>query len=257
MRLTFLGTGTSTGVPTLACDCPVCKSPDPHDKRTRPSVMLEFDGRVIVIDTTPDFRQQALREGMRRLDAVIFTHTHADHIFGLDDVRVFYFRQQVPIPIYADAPSLETIRRVYKYIFDQSYPYGGIAKLDPRVIEGPFELWGRQMIPLEVMHGNLPVLGFRFGATAYITDFSTIPPGTIPRLEGLDVLILDALRLRPHPAHSNLEQSLALVERLKPKQAFFTHIAHELPDHETNAMLPSHVRLAYDGLQLELPDTGQ
>jgi phosphoribosyl 1,2-cyclic phosphate phosphodiesterase len=257
MKLTFLGTGTSTGVPTLACDCPVCKSPDPHDKRTRPSVMLEFDGRVVVIDTTPDFRQQALREGMSRLDAVVFTHTHADHIFGLDDVRVFYFRQQVPIPIYADAPSMASIRRIYKYIFDQTYPYGGIAKLDPRVIEGPFDLWGQQMIPLEVMHGNLPVLGFRFGSAAYITDFSTIPEATFPQLEGLDVLILDALRLRPHPAHSNLEQSLALVERLKPRQAFFTHIAHELPYNRTNAMLPPHVRLAYDGLQVDLSNCRQ
>jgi phosphoribosyl 1,2-cyclic phosphate phosphodiesterase len=254
MKLTFLGTGTSTGVPTLACDCAVCKSSDPHDKRTRPSVMLEFDGRVVVIDTTPDFRQQALREDMRRLDAVVFTHTHADHIFGLDDVRVFYFRQQVPIPIYADAPSMETIRRIYKYIFDQNYPYGGIAKLDPRVIAGPFDLWGQEMMPLEVMHGNLPVLGFRFGSAAYVTDFSTIPDATIPHLEGLDVLILDALRLRPHPTHSNLEQSLALVERLKPRQAFFTHIAHELPYNQTNAMLPAHVRLAYDGLRLDLSD---
>ena len=257
MTLTFLGTGTSTGVPTLACSCPVCRSPDPHDKRTRPSVMLEFDGRVIVIDTTPDFRQQALREGMSRLDAVVFTHTHADHVFGLDDVRVFYFRQQVPIPVYANADSMESIRRIYQYIFDQSYPYGGIAKLDPHVIEGSFKLWGKKMIPLPVMHGNLPVLGFRFGSTAYVTDFSTIPDSTIPLLEDLDVLILDALRHTPHPAHSNLQQSLALVERLKPRQAFFTHIAHELGYEKTNAMLPPHVRLAYDGLKLDLsgPDS--
>jgi phosphoribosyl 1,2-cyclic phosphate phosphodiesterase len=252
MRLTFLGTGTSTGVPTVACQCQVCTSSDPHDKRTRPSLLLEFDGRVVVIDTSPDFRQQALRERMKRLDAVVFTHTHADHVLGLDDVRVFYFRQREPIPIFADSHSMDNIQRIFKYIFDQTYPYGGIAKLDPHVIIGPFDLWGERLTPLPVLHGSLPVLGFRFGRTAYVTDFSTIPDPTIPLLEGLDILILDALRHKPHPAHSNLEQSLAWVERLKPGRAFFTHIAHELGHEETNAMLPSHVRLAYDGLKLEL-----
>jgi phosphoribosyl 1,2-cyclic phosphate phosphodiesterase len=252
MRLTFLGTGTSTGVPTLACRCPVCTSSDAHDKRTRPSVLLEFDGRAVVIDTAPDFRQQALREGMERLDAVLFTHTHADHVLGLDDVRVFYFRQRDPIPIYANSQSMDDIRRIFKYIFDQTYPYGGIAKLDPHIIDGPFDLWGERLTPLPVVHGHLPVLGFRFGKTAYVTDFSAIPESTIPLIEGLDVLILDALRHKPHPAHSNLEQSLNWVERLKPQRAFFTHIAHELGHEATNAVLPSHVRLAYDGLKLEL-----
>ena len=252
MRLTFLGTGTSTGVPTLACRCPVCTSSDPRDKRTRPSVLLEFDGRAVVIDTAPDFRQQALREGMERLDAVVFTHTHADHVLGLDDVRVFYFRQRVPIPIYASGRSMDDIRRIFTYIFDQTYPYGGIAKLDPHIIDGPFDLWGERLIPLPVLHGNLPVLGFRFGKTAYVTDFSAIPDSTVPLIEGLDVLVLDALRHKPHPTHSSLEQSLDWVERLKPRRAFFTHIAHELGHEATNAALPPHVRLAYDGLKLDL-----
>lgn len=252
MKLTFLGTGTSTGVPTLGCRCPVCQSSDPHDKRLRPSLLLEFDGRVVVIDTGPDFREQAMRAGLERLDAVLFTHDHADHIFGLDDVRVFYFRQKAPIPIYADAHTLESIRRIYKYIFDQTYPYGGIAKLDPHQIEGRFDLWRTALVPLPVLHGNLPVLGFRFGSAAYVTDFSTIPDSTMPLLEGLDVLILDALRHKPHPSHSTLEHSLELVERLKPRRAFFTHIAHELGHEATNALLPAHVRLAYDGLTLEL-----
>ena len=252
MRLTFLGTGTSTGVPTLACRCPVCTSSDPRDKRTRPSVLLEFDGRAVVIDTAPDFRQQALREGMERLDAVLFTHTHADHVLGLDDVRVFYFRQREPIPIYASSRSMDDIRRIFTYIFDQTYPYGGIAKLDPHIIDGPFDLWGERLIPLPVLHGNLPVLGFRFGKTAYVTDFSAIPDSTIPLIEGLDVLVLDALRHKPHPTHSSLEQSLDWVERLKPRRAFFTHIAHELGHDATNAALPPHVRLAYDGLKLDL-----
>ena len=252
MRLTFLGTGTSTGVPTLACRCPVCTSSDPRDKRTRPSVLLEFDGRAVVIDTAPDFRQQALREGMERLDAVLFTHTHADHVLGLDDVRVFYFRQRQPIPIYASSRSMDDIRRIFSYIFDQTYPYGGIAKLDPHMIDGPFDLWGERLTPLPVFHGNLPVLGFRFGKTAYVTDFSVIPDSTIPLIEGLDVLVLDALRHKPHPTHSSLEQSLDWVERLKPRRAFFTHIAHELGHESTNAALPPHVRLAYDGLKLDL-----
>jgi phosphoribosyl 1,2-cyclic phosphate phosphodiesterase len=252
MRLTFLGTGTSTGVPTLGCRCAVCQSPDPHDNRTRPSVLLEFDGRVVVIDTTPDFRQQALREAFPRLDAIVYTHDHADHIFGLDDVRVFYFRQKIPIPIYADARTMKSIRRVYRYIFEQDYPYGGLAKLEPHLIDGPFELWGEEMIPLEVFHGNMPVLGFRFGRAAYVTDFSIIPEGTVPMLEGLDVLILDALRHEPHPAHSTIERSLAWVDRLKPRRAFFTHIAHELGHEATNSTLPANVRLAYDGLKLDL-----
>lgn len=254
MRLTFLGTGTSTGVPTLGCHCPVCTSSDPHDKRTRPSLMLEFDGRVVVIDTTPDFRAQALREGIERLDAVVFTHAHADHVLGLDDVRGFYFRQGEPIDIYADSRTMEGIRRIFSYIFDGNYPYGGVAKLTPHLIEGPWDLWGQRLCPAPVFHGDLPVLGFRFGKAAYVTDFSSIPESTIPLLEDLDVLILDALRPKPHPTHSSIEQSLGLVERLRARRAFFTHIAHEVRHAETNAALPPHVRLAYDGLQVELAD---
>lgn len=252
MRLTFLGTGTSSGVPTLGCPCRVCTSPDPRDKRTRPSLMLEYEGRVVVIDTSPDFRAQALREGMERLDAVLFTHAHADHVLGLDDVRGFYFRQGEPIPIYADSRCMENLRRVFAYIFDGNYPYGGIARLDPHVVEGPVDLWGKRFIPLQVFHGELPVLGFRFDSAAYVTDFSAIPDATVPLLEDLDVLILDALRHKPHPTHSTIEQSLKWVERLRPGMAFFTHIAHELAHEETNTLLPPHVRLAYDGLKLEL-----
>ncbi|HEV2176878.1 MAG TPA: MBL fold metallo-hydrolase [Terriglobia bacterium] len=252
MTLTFLGTGTSTGVPTIGCGCAVCRSSDPRDQRTRPSIQLEFGGRVVVMDTTPDFRQQALRAGMNRLDAVVFTHDHADHVLGLDDVRVFYFRQQVPIPIYADAQTMASLRRIYAYIFDQTYAYGGLAKLDPHLIEGPFDLWGQAFTPLTVLHGHQPILGFRFGRAAYLTDFSVVPEATLALLEGLDVLVLDALRHKPHPTHSTVEQSLDLVARLKPQRAFFTHIAHELGHEATNAQLPPHVRLAHDGLKLDL-----
>jgi len=252
MTLKFLGTGTSTGVPIPTCRCPVCTSSDPRNKRNRPSILLEYDGRVVVIDTTPDFRTQALREGMTRLDAVVFTHHHADHIMGLDDTRVFYFRQQVPIAIYADARCMATIRTVFSYIFEGDYPFGGVGKLDPHLIEGPFDLWGLTLIPVPVVHGNLPILGFRFGDTAYITDVSEIPESSFPLLESLDILIIDALRHKPHPTHLSLAQALSMVERLNPRRAFFTHIAHELGHQETNSTLPSHVQLAYDGLKLEL-----
>ena len=236
----------------LACQCSVCTSSDPRDKRTRPSILLEYDGRVVVIDTTPDFRAQALREGLTRLDAVIFTHHHADHILGLDDTRVFYFRQQVPIPIFAEARCMATVRTVFAYIFDGNYPFGGVGKLDPHLIDGPFELWGLNFTPVPVLHGNLPILGFRFRDAAYVTDVSEIPESSIPLLEGLDILIIDALRHKPHPTHLSLAQAVAMVERLKPRRAFFTHIAHELGHEQTNSALPAHVQLAYDGLRLEL-----
>ena len=252
MRLTFLGTGTSTGVPTVGCECAVCTSPATHDKRTRPSIMLQYSGRTVVIDTTPDFRSQALRQKIQRVDAVLFTHAHADHVLGLDDVRPFFFRQKDPIPIFADQRCMESLRRIFTYIFDQTYPYGGILKVEPHLIDGPFNLWDMQLVPLPVLHGTLRVLGFRFGNAAYVTDFSTIPETTLGLLQGLDVLILDALRHKPHPTHSTIENSLALVEHLKPARAYFTHIAHELSHDETNASLPPNVRLAYDGLEVDL-----
>ena len=251
MTLTFLGSGTSTGVPIITCQCSVCTSSDPHDKRLRPSILLEYDGRAVVIDTTPDFRTQALREHMTRLDAVVYTHGHADHIMGLDDTRVFYFRQQVPIPIYADAQCMQTLRNTFAYIFDGSYAYGGVGKLDPRLIDGPFDLWGLTFIPVPVLHGRLPIYGYRVRDAAYVTDVSEIPETTYRLLQGLDTLIIDGLRPKPHPTHLSLEQALAVVERVKPRRAFFTHIAHDLGHEATNATLPSHVQLAYDGLRLE------
>jgi phosphoribosyl 1,2-cyclic phosphate phosphodiesterase len=252
MKLTFLGTGTSTGIPLLGCGCDVCHSPDPRDSRTRPSLLVEFDGRAVVVDTSPDFRLQALREKMTRLDAVLFTHAHADHILGLDDVRGYYFRQHSPIPIYADPQTMASIQRVFSYIFDGNYPYGGLAKLAPNVITGPFPLWELTFTPVPVFHGSLPILGFRFGKAAYVTDFSAIPEASLALLEGLELLVLAALRHKPHPAHSTVEQSLAVVERLKPRQTYFTHIAHELGHQQTDHLLPPHVELAYDGLKLEL-----
>jgi phosphoribosyl 1,2-cyclic phosphate phosphodiesterase len=217
-------------------------------------LLLQFDGRAVVIDTAPDFRFQAMREVVERVDALLFTHAHADHVLGLDDVRPYYFKQGQPIPLYADGPCMESLQRMFPYIFDPNFPYDGILRVEPRLLSPSdnFSLWGEIFTPLPVLHGHMPVLGFRFRQVAYVTDFSTIPEATLTLLEGLDLLILDALRARPHPTHSSLAESLAVAERLKPARALFTHIAHEMGHGDTNASLPPWARLAYDGLRVEV-----
>lgn len=250
-RITVLGSGTSMGVPTIGCQCPVCLSDDPHDKRTRPSLLVQYNGRNVVIDTAPDFRFQAIREGMTRLDAVLFTHPHADHILGLDDVRPFSFHQG-EIPIYGNRKTIDAIRQTFRYIFDGNYPFGGVPKISANVIDGPLELFGVEFLPVPVLHGFMEVLGFRFGTVAYLTDYGEIPDSSFGLLEGLDVVFLDALRHRPHPTHCTVEQAVAHAERIKPCRAFLTHIAHDLAHDQTNARLPGHLRLCYDGLKLEV-----
>jgi len=249
--LTVLGSGTSMGVPTLGCRCAVCTSADPHDRRTRPSIMVDFGHRRILIDTTPDFREQALREQVRRLDAVLYTHAHADHILGLDDLRPLTFFQDGKIPLYGEEPTIRRLEVMFDYIFAGQYKYGGLAQVELRTLDGPLELHGATFQPVRVFHGDAPICGFRFGAAAYLTDFSDIPEESMALLQDLDILFLDALRHKPHPTHSTVENSLSLVERLKPQRAFFTHISHDLPHAETNRKLPEHVRLAHDGLKLE------
>jgi phosphoribosyl 1,2-cyclic phosphate phosphodiesterase len=248
--LTVLGSGTSMGVPTLGCPCAVCHSADPKDRRTRPSVMVSYSGRNVVIDTTPDFREQAIRECITHVDAVIYTHAHADHILGLDDLRPLTFRG-IDIPLYADAPTLVRLQEIFGYIFDGEYKYGGSAKVLLKPLDENLELWGAHFRQIKVKHGKDEILGFRFGSAAYLTDFSDIPEESVPLLQDLDILFLDALRHRPHPTHSSVSNSLGLVERLKPKRAFFTHISHDLPHDTTNAAFPENVRLSYDGLKLE------
>jgi len=250
LELVVLGSGTSMGVPTLGCECRVCLSADPHDKRTRPSVLLRYAGRSVVIDTSPDFRYQALRAGIRRLHAVVYTHGHADHILGLDDLRAFNLRQKGDVPVYASRDTLAILRRTFSYVFDGAPTQSTIPELTLHEIDGPFDLFGLRLLPISAQHGDLPVLGFRFGRAAYLTDFSSVPESSKELLRGLDDLILDALRYDPHPMHSSVSESLALVEELQPQRAWFTHICHDLPHAETNARLPAHVRLAFDGLKI-------
>jgi len=250
--LTVLGSGTSMGVPTLGCDCAVCHSSDPRDRRTRPSILLEFGGKVVIIDTTPDFYTQAVRENVTRIDAVFYTHTHADHILGIDDLRPLSYRHKPgKLPLYARPDSAAYLRKMFGYIFDESYKFGGLARLELKPIDGPVDVLGARFEPVILIHGEAQIYGYRFGSAAYLTDHSEIPESSIDQLEGLDILFLDALRHKPHPTHSTVKNSLEIVERLKPKRAFFTHICHDLGHEATNATLPRNVRLAYDGMKLE------
>lgn len=252
IRITVLGSGTSSGVPTIGCDCEVCTSTDPRDKRLRPSVLLQYDGHNVVIDTTPDFRQQVLRLKLSRLDAILYTHAHADHILGLDDVRPFNFRQREPIPVYGSEATLASLQRVFCYAFDEKIE-SMVPKLDLRIMQdAPFDVFGVEFAPVRVVHGKGVVHGFRFGAAAYLTDHSDIPLESKAQLQGLDVLFLDALRHRPHPTHTTLERAVELVAELQPKRAFFTHMCHDLHHERTEASLPPHIRLAYDGLQIDV-----
>jgi phosphoribosyl 1,2-cyclic phosphate phosphodiesterase len=256
LTLTVLGSGTSVGVPTIGCDCKVCRSDDPRDRRLRPSVALRWGDHTVVIDTGPDFRQQALTHNIRRLDAVLFTHAHADHIFGLDDLRPISFFQKGPIPVWGSEATLTVVRRVFSYAFQEAPSQSSRPKLATCAFDGdPFCVHDLEFTPIPVRHGSGPCHGFRFGRNAYLTDHSEIPEESLAKLEGLEVLFLDALRYKPHPTHSSVDESLRLVERLRPKRAFFTHIGHDLGHARAESLLPDGVRLAYDGLELALEVT--
>ena len=252
VRLTVLGSGTSHGIPMIGCDCAVCRSDDPRDRRTRTSVVFSYDGYNLLVDTPPELRLQCVACDLRRVDAILFTHCHADHIAGLDDVRRFNWIQREPITLYGDATTLERVRQMFRYAFvdDPEYP-SAKPELAATVLDGPLELGGRQVVPIPLRHGALPVFGFRVGDIAYCTDCNFIPDQSRDLLRGLDILLLDGVRRRPHSTHFNLDQAVEQARQIGARRTYFTHIAHELKHADTNARLPVGMELAYDGLVCE------
>lgn len=265
LELLFLGTGTSAGIPMIGCDCAVCMSDDPRNQRSRPSVLISypdptlgpFDGRRrILIDTTPELRAQMVRHRVKRIDGVLYTHAHADHIFGMDDLRRFNAIMKSPIHVYAEQLVIEKFRRMFPYIFEPhtNENQSWVPKLVLNTVEvgRPLAQFGATWTPLRLMHGRLPILGFRVdhrdASLAYCTDVSSIPPETYPQLENLDVLVLDALRYRHHPTHMTIDQALEQVDRIRPRRTFFTHMAHDVEHAQVEAQLPENIRLSYDGL---------
>ena len=256
VRVLFLGTGTSHGVPMIGCTCGVCRSPDPRDQRLRPSVYVECDdGTCLLVDTTPDLRLQALRHALRRVDAILFTHSHADHIMGLDEVRRFNVLSGGPIPAYGDARTMADLRRIFAYAFDPDVPRGGgLPDLRLAVLEGPCCIGRQDVIPVPVWHGSRMIYGFRLGRFAYLTDCSAVPAASMPLLTGLETLVIDALRRRPHPTHLSLDQAVALARQIGAPATYFTHIAHDLSHAEASATLPPGMALAHDGLAIDIGD---
>jgi phosphoribosyl 1,2-cyclic phosphate phosphodiesterase len=253
MLVTFLGSGTSTGVPVVGCRCAVCRSTDPHNHRLRQSVKIETGGKYFLIDTTPDLRLQLLREPIPRLDFVLFTHSHSDHIMGLDDVRPFNFRQREAVHGFASAPTAKAIRRAFSYIWSDSQAGGGKPQLDLHEIDGPFTHEGVDIVPIPVRHGDWMILGYRIGSFAYITDTNGIPDASLALLEGVDTLALDGLRPAPkHPTHFTIDEAVAVAARIAPRMTYLIHLTHEVDHDVVEATLPANVRLAWDGLKLEL-----
>jgi phosphoribosyl 1,2-cyclic phosphate phosphodiesterase len=251
--VTVLGSGTSHGVPSIGCDCDVCRSTDPRDRRTRPSILIDTGGTNILVDTSTDLRAQAIANDVRRVDAILFTHTHADHVFGIDDVRRFNQMQKGAIPCFASADTAASLRRMFSYIFEPPKQVGGgLPQLTLRPIAGEFCLGGVEITPVPVFHGALPVLGFRIGSFAYLTDCNRIPEESFARLVGVRTLIVDALRRRPHSTHFSVDEAIAAASRIGAERTWLTHICHDLGHAATCASLPAGVELAYDGLVIEV-----
>jgi phosphoribosyl 1,2-cyclic phosphate phosphodiesterase len=253
LQITLLGTGTSHGVPMIGCDCETCRSDDPRDRRSRPSIYIQApDGTALLVDAGPDLREQALRHDLRRVDGIFFTHGHADHIVGLDDVRRFNAIQRQAIPCYGDAHTVRDVSRMFSYVFDPATPKGGgIPRLELFTIAGPFCLGPLEIVPVPIFHGERRILGLRLGRFAYLTDCSRIPDESWSLLAGLDVLVLDALRDRPHPTHFTLAQAVEAAARIGAARTYFTHMTHDLRHGPTCARLPAGMELAYDGLVVE------
>jgi phosphoribosyl 1,2-cyclic phosphate phosphodiesterase len=258
IELLFLGTGTSLGVPMIGCHCPVCSSTDPHDKRLRPSMLISYDGFRVLIDTTPELRMQCITHGIDMIDAVVFTHAHADHVMGLDDVRRFNFMSGKPLDVWADPPTQQSLQRCFGYAFRGPNPQEKLIRphLIMRNINGPFMIGPMTWHPVPLIHGASHVLGFRIGRLAYCTDVSGIPEESFALLEGLDTLVLGALSPHKHPSHFSLEEAVAAARRIGAKETWFTHIGHAVSHAAINPTLPPTIQLAYDGLRIGARETG-
>jgi len=251
MKTTILGSGTSTGVPMVGCNCAVCSSDDPRDRRTRASIVIETAGRYILVDTSTDLRKQVIREKIPHIDAVLFTHPHTDHVHGIDDLRGFHFIHKRIIPCYGEKETIDIIAGNFSYIFKGLKAAGYAPLLEPHAVSAPFSLFGLKVIPIPLRHGTMNSTGYRIGGMAYLTDLSSIPDTSMELLAEVDILIIDALRYTPHINHLNIEGALGIVEQLKPRRAVFTHLTHEVP-YADGKKLPEGVEFAYDGLQLEM-----
>jgi phosphoribosyl 1,2-cyclic phosphate phosphodiesterase len=253
-RVTFLGSGTSHGVPMIGCSCVVCRSDDPRDRRTRPSIYLDVPGRAsILVDTSTDLRLQALANNVTRVDAILYTHAHADHVMGFDDVRRFNHLQGEALACYATEATWSDLRKTFHYVFTpRQQEGGGVPVIEARTITGPFAVNGVGVVPVTVLHGRMPILGFRFGRFAYLTDCNAIPEESRRLLQDLDVLVIDALRFRPHSTHFSVDEAVAAARELAPRQTYLTHICHDLRHAAVNASLPDGIELAYDGLALDV-----
>ena len=251
MKVILLGTGTSQGIPVIGCNCPVCLSKDPHNKRTRSSAIVSYHGRNIVIDTATEFRIQMLRENIKHVDAVLFTHAHADHIHGLDDIRQFNEIQRTSIPCFGNKETIDTIKHIYSYIFMATQIGGGKPDISLNNVSSNLELFNKTIIPLPLKHGSLDIFGYRIGNFAYITDASHIPGDTVEKIRNLDVLVLNALRYEPHDAHFSVDEALDIINQVKPKKAYLTHICHRLEQKHTEEALPKNIFMGFDGLIIE------
>lgn len=252
MKLLILGCGTSTGVPIIGCDCAVCTSTDRRNERTRSSLLVTSGERSVLIDTATDLRVQALRHGLKHLDGVLFTHPHADHIHGIDELRAFNMRQDGPIECYGGAYTIERIKVMFDYIFEKGYRESWRPNLSTTVVDGPFEAAGLGVTPISILHGSASIFGYRIGDAAYLTDCSSIPEGSLGLLKGLKVLILGALRHKPHPTHMSIDEAVEASGRIAPERTVLTHLSHNVEYEADNARLPEGVELAYDGMEIEV-----
>ncbi|MFO7577423.1 MAG: GPMC system MBL fold metallohydrolase [Pelovirga sp.] len=251
LTITILGSGTSTGIPVVGCQCPVCRSADPRNQRTRCSVLLSCAGYNLLIDTSTDLRQQALREDIRHIDAVFYTHSHADHVHGIDDLRGFNVQGGPAIPLYGTPFTIAKLRRNFSYIFDQSEPAGYVPRLELRPLAGATQLYGMEIIPVPLQHGSQPSSGYRCGPFAYLTDCNAIPDSSLALLKDLELLILDGLRFRPHPTHFNISQAVAIAESIGARQTLLTHLSHDVDHPRDDPKLPDGINLAYDGQRFD------